>query len=1449
MEDQWEELPNLKSGVLYETKVITMDNDANYYDGDDLPTIQFETECLDPDNLPDRVDAQLGLEQLKEIYDEALANLKPFSTAPESVESFREEEMFPLSDRLYAEYYAITKYLRRAVSAVDSKPSTTSEPGIRHPTSFDLSIANIPKLEVTPFDGDFRSFDAFYASFTSIIHENTILSNTQKLQYLINALDKQTKNIIAHLPLQDASYQRALDLLKARFSNPLRAVTAHTDSILKLPNLDNPTAKSLRHFIDTHNLNFNALCNLTPNNVSETVYSALILSKLSPQLKSQLHKSRDSTSLPSVTEIFHFLTEEAVHKETVALYSTATSSGTSNQSRASPTRNPVLSFITSAPSSRCIACQLEGHRIYSCPTFQKLTTKERWDKVKDLKLCSNCLSTHLKSRCKSKHTCSSCHKPHHSLLHRPSPIASHSAFPGTTASNLTSHGPPETLKSSAASLKVPSGPAVLSTSLQPSSVLLATALVKIYTSETNFLIVRAVLDSASQASFVSEAAVNSLKIKRDHSAIPISGIGLSDSQSSGLSHISVASLSGAVVSTNHPFLVLPVITRVASSLPPSPEFTAALKNVVLADPSFNSAAHIDCLLGASIFPTILTGAPRSLGPSLPYAVPTLFGDVLMGRAPLTPLSCNVACVSLLTSAEHNPALRNAPAYPVESHDPGPATLLSRSGDRDSVDHSPDSQDPPIKMLHRSLEVEKTPPTKVLQLPLGSASEEFSLKPNEQTSKPADELLETAPESPGIPLITTPESYSLNSISSWPRRFRVVATILARRSRNHSKPHSTRPCVWHAEIAVCQHIQQSRFAPQLNQTQAGKPLSKSWVERAERERCVADLYEVGMWTESGWTTQLFNSPVWNLKELLPSTEYKLRVKAVKRSNPQPYYYITVNTLPDKDESVTDLKVVRNDFKSVQLSWESTSSSFSVLYMCEEIILTGEDCSWDSRKFDEIKTNEVTLSSLHPFRRYKVQVCSAFDCSYIFVITSESLAQVAPELVSFTSTDSSALITWKSPSNCSLCNGIIIGYDVTLEDEHGKVEFKKRITDRTWIKAENLVPSSLYKLYIAIVTQMGSSRIPLEVDTFTKATVPFGVKDLSVYKTGRREIGLKWREPNHLFGNLSSFSVALAGDPNKTYLHSPLRCPAWPSQYYCYTIKDLKPDTSYNISVSARNDIIEEDGAKTYVTATTSESAPGEPLDLWVSDESETGFTVSWSPPERFNGVLRSFLVKVEQTESYDPALCCQYYPKKEIIVQQEQPAFETQISGLSPGSTYAVSVMGETVWLGPAAKTTGNTRPPPPSPAEIDPPVTMHIQGADAIQVQWPTQPPQHSNTSIHSPVVGRVVLLLSEAENASIPQTEWKDPEVKAAVEDSIGGLDKYIVIKQFKEAGGIEVGNRGNVSTEEYNPANGYWTTSLEPVDVPAGNYSMAIVALARYCHLYSATSLTSLPFAILLN
>ncbi|KAL1130802.1 hypothetical protein AAG570_012043 [Ranatra chinensis] len=99
---------------------------------------------------------------------------------------------------------------------------------------------------------------------------------------------------------------------------------------------------------------------------------------------------------------------------------------------------------------------------------------------------------------------------------------------------------------------------------------------------------------------------------------------------------------------------------------------------------------------------------------------------------------------------------------------------------------------------------------------------------DQIATPPYELPETVLESPGISLMSTPGAYSLDSISSWPRLLRVVAIILAWRSRIRSEPHSVRYCVRHAEVAVCRYIQQSRFAPQLTQIQAGKPLSKPWA---------------------------------------------------------------------------------------------------------------------------------------------------------------------------------------------------------------------------------------------------------------------------------------------------------------------------------------------------------------------------------------------------------------------------------------------------------------------------------------------------------------------------------------------------------------------------------------------------------------------------------------------
>jgi hypothetical protein len=80
-----------------------------------------------------------------------------------------------------------------------------------------------------------------------------------------------------------------------------------------------------------------------------------------------------------------------------------------------PVRKENKIFITSTESS-CPVCN-EHHAIYSCTTFLNLDINNRIKKIKELKLCFNCLKGgHYTATCKSGY-CKQCKGKHNSLLH------------------------------------------------------------------------------------------------------------------------------------------------------------------------------------------------------------------------------------------------------------------------------------------------------------------------------------------------------------------------------------------------------------------------------------------------------------------------------------------------------------------------------------------------------------------------------------------------------------------------------------------------------------------------------------------------------------------------------------------------------------------------------------------------------------------------------------------------------------------------------------------------------------------------------------------------------------------------------------------------------------------------------------------------------------------------
>jgi hypothetical protein len=145
-----------------------------------------------------------------------------------------------------------------------------------------------------------------------------------------------------------------------------------------------------------------------------------------------------------------------------------------------PVRKENKTFITSTESS-CPVCN-EHHAIYSCTTFLNLDINNRIKKIKELKLCLNCLKGgHYTATCKSGY-CKQCKGKHNSLLHLQKKEV------GTTVDNSASTN----------------STTFASYSEHNSYVLLPTAVVNIKDNEGNYKEAIALLDTASQSSYISE---------------------------------------------------------------------------------------------------------------------------------------------------------------------------------------------------------------------------------------------------------------------------------------------------------------------------------------------------------------------------------------------------------------------------------------------------------------------------------------------------------------------------------------------------------------------------------------------------------------------------------------------------------------------------------------------------------------------------------------------------------------------------------------------------------------------------------------------------------------------------------------------------------------------------------------------------------------------------------
>ena len=250
------------------------------------------------------------------------------------------------------------------------------------------------------------------------------------------------------------------------------------------------SADSLRKLIGIFNENEMALSALGIDTKScDFVWVHILSEKLDSETAREWQLSNAYGKLQSMEQLRKFL-ERRARALGASGRSLETTRELTREKRAE--RETCQSYQSNSMS--CPVCK-KAHRIYACPAFLSLSLNERHQRIKELRLCFNCLKEgHSIKSCSSKKLCQTCNKKHNTLLHRIDTASVHF----TENEHTTNDDPQFTGHQQESSY----------------TTVLPTAIVSVIDSQ-KLVQCRALLDSGSQLSFITEKLVNALNLNKD----------------------------------------------------------------------------------------------------------------------------------------------------------------------------------------------------------------------------------------------------------------------------------------------------------------------------------------------------------------------------------------------------------------------------------------------------------------------------------------------------------------------------------------------------------------------------------------------------------------------------------------------------------------------------------------------------------------------------------------------------------------------------------------------------------------------------------------------------------------------------------------------------------------------------------------------------------------------
>ncbi|UYV72219.1 hypothetical protein LAZ67_9002228 [Cordylochernes scorpioides] len=195
---------------------------------------------------------------------------------------------------------------------------------------------------------------------------------------------------------------------KKRYDNKRDLIFNLIQRIIDLPKLTIESSTQLLFLVDNSYEIIRSLETLgyKLDELSDIIIGKILSDKLDKTTKRSWNMTVDNNHIPSCSELLKFIETHAK-----AL-------NTSETERGLPLIKRSMKLqVHNLTKANCFLCQQE-HGIYLCPTFLDTESLERRRKVKQLKLCFNCLrNNHSVNQCRSEFKCRKCQGKHNTLIH------------------------------------------------------------------------------------------------------------------------------------------------------------------------------------------------------------------------------------------------------------------------------------------------------------------------------------------------------------------------------------------------------------------------------------------------------------------------------------------------------------------------------------------------------------------------------------------------------------------------------------------------------------------------------------------------------------------------------------------------------------------------------------------------------------------------------------------------------------------------------------------------------------------------------------------------------------------------------------------------------------------------------------------------------------------------